>query len=629
MQVGDRWGDPNRIAQGLPGYTWDVEAREGVSTTGGQFTDCYRLGFHANTGSEWVWFCPGVGEVRRKYLHGAAIRDEVWELVSASSALTPQRIQFAPGTASYEFTTTLTPGIPRSYVLRILAGQVLYISVLSEKEVSVAVLGPEGAALPVTKTGRPGSWSVDIPRTGDYTLVLRGEGEAEVTVYIPPLKPTPTPIAGASLGKLAYIKGGDVWVKELPGGTPQRLTTDGRNREPRWSPLGQWLAFRKGDDELWVMRDDGRDAHPVEKGAKITAFEWSPVEDRLAYLVENNAIRVINADGTGAMTLVAPTPSGFTHRIAWSPDGEWIAYDRQEPIEPGGEGAGVYAGLWRIRADGSEAIELFGGKVLIGYATPPPGTSPYGAAIVAGWSSDGRYILYWVDPFSGSLLADGVPLMSIPADGGEPVQLAAALDTGAIPSDDKVLAHTDFIAPAPATGANPTKIAITVGAYRATWMNKRVAVVEQSTGEVSFLTPADQAAFSPSWSLDGRRIAYVAMPDEGDLVGGDVAKRGMMARKIWVADFQSGETRQLTDDPAYRDERSLWSADGRYILFARFDAEGRASLWLIPAEGGEPQQVVDELHPFPGLAPGWFGYYGHVNWDALFDWWRGNQKNLP
>jgi hypothetical protein len=69
--------------------------------------------------------------------------------------------------------------------------------------------------------------------------------------------PQPTPTSGVGLGKLAYVQGGDIRVKALPDGEPLRLTTDGQNREPRWSPSGEWLAFRKGDDQVWVMRADG------------------------------------------------------------------------------------------------------------------------------------------------------------------------------------------------------------------------------------------------------------------------------------------------------------------------------------------------------------------------------------
>ncbi len=68
-----------------------------------------------------------------------------------------------------------------------------------------------------------------------------------------------------------------------------------------------------------------------------------------------------------------------------------------------------------------------------------------------------------------------------------------------------------------------------------------------------------------------------------------------MARRLWMIDADGGEPEQLTDDPGYRDERPLWSADGSHLLFARFDAENRASLWLISLETGEPQRMMDVI----------------------------------
>ena len=88
------------------------------------------------------------------------------------------------------------------------------------------------------------------------------------------------------LGTLAYIQGGDVWVKELPDGEPKRLTTDGRNRSPRWSPSGDWLAFYKGNspsavsregDQVWVIRKSGISAQAFPN----CSLDWSPASDTL------------------------------------------------------------------------------------------------------------------------------------------------------------------------------------------------------------------------------------------------------------------------------------------------------------------------------------------------------------
>jgi Tol biopolymer transport system component len=416
--------------------------------------------------------------------------------------------------------------------------------------------------------------------------------------------PTPTPVPPTdtptpSLGKLAYVQGGDIWVKALPDGEPQRLTTDGRNQEPRWSPSGQWLAFRKGDQQVWLMSADGNGAQALNEGAAVDAFAWAPADDRMAY-VASGEMRAIDADGTDLVTLVpqsfADRDPGQVGHIGWNPEGAWIAY---EWVEPPLDQPLTYEGLWKVSSDGRRRVEL--------YASGAP---EKGVAILAGWSLDGQYILFWQgDILSASLLSDGPAFYSLPAGGGEPIEMV-----------DSVLVHDDFVAPAP----QGHWLAVAAGYYRATWTNKRVGVLEADGGELTWLTDESVAAFSPAWSPDGIHLAYVAMPDRGDLVGGEEMRMGMMERHIWVINAQGKpQPQQLTDDPAYRDERPLWSADGSHLLFVRMGAEGPASLWLIPAGGLRPRPVVDELTPWPGRDSDWFGYYGHIDWDQLFDWWPG------
>ena len=409
----------------------------------------------------------------------------------------------------------------------------------------------------------------------------------------------------SNLGRLAYVHGGDVWVKRLPDGEPQRLTEDGRNTGPSWSPSGDWLTFHK-EDEVWVMRANGAGARRVAAASPQDTI-WSPVDDRLTYIAGRSSLRVIEPDALGDTGLdgeghvvlqlaIEEQPSTTIQYPAWSPDGRRLAYVLRIG-QPGALPDHLSIGYVDLEAGPREL-----------YAPPSP---PQDGLILAGWTPDGQSLLLWHDPmFSASAAADGLPLLRLPVDGGEPVEVTVS-----------TLLHSDFWSSSP-TGQ---QMALTVGAGRETWTNKRIGLLDADIDRASaetagweYLTGETVAAFSPAFSPDGGQIAYVAAPDAGHVWGGDEAKAGAAQRRIWVMSVDGSDQRPLTDAPAYRDERPLWSADGAHVLFARMDEEGHASVWLVDAAGGTPERVVEELTP----APEWFGYYGHIDWCQWFDWWR-------
>jgi Tol biopolymer transport system component len=415
------------------------------------------------------------------------------------------------------------------------------------------------------------------------------------------------------MGRLAFVQDGAIWAMNLPAGHPERLTTGSHDGTPRWSPSGDWLAYTVDQNRLWVVRSDGSGAREILScPGWAGTWGWSPAADRLACIDRAGGLQAEDADGSHYQVLVmAPgTTSGSELRsVAWRPDGKALAFARMDGLEPGGVRK---SSLWRIDADGRGARELTNA-----------GSPSRDALIVAGWSADGSHVLYRINEyFSGSLLADGTTLWAVPAGGGTPVQLGQNLTSAAKPSKDRVLYHADFLAWPDARGEAAGQLAVTFGGYRGSWTNKRVGLVDAGTGQARLLSPADLAATSASWSPDNRFLAYSAMPDTGDLVGGATSQRAMMARRIYVVNAQGDpQPRQLTDDPAYRDELPLWSADGQQILYARLDRQSRASLWLMPATGGEARQVVDDLPLVPDTT--WFGDYGHIDWQTVFDWWQG------
>ena len=417
-----------------------------------------------------------------------------------------------------------------------------------------------------------------------------------------------TPIA-PDLGKLAFVQGGDILVMTLPDGAPQRLTTDGRNSTPRWSPSGTWLAFRKEralmvqrevpceapgrlqemcrdlvatiQKQIWLIEVAGTRSRVLNQGLTVDQFAWSPASDRLAFVTETGGLQMTTPENATVLALTTSIGGGQIGRVAWNGDGTHIAYEwRASDL--------AAQSLWIVAAENGERDQVYSAG------------ATRSDIFLASWAGDGKQILFWQSETRGAPSADGLTLYRVP-----PQKNATPTRVATTP-----MAYHDFIASA-SNGA----LAVVTGVSASTWTSKTI-----ETGKP--ITPKNLAAIAPTWSPNSARIAFAAMPARAELNFED-ALGALMARRIWVANAAGeGEPRRLTSTASYREERPLWSADGNYILFARFDQRGRVTLWTVAVETGMTRQVVDELTP----APDPLGFFGHIEWDALLDWWRGAGK---
>lgn len=401
------------------------------------------------------------------------------------------------------------------------------------------------------------------------------------------MHPSPTPVP--RLGKLAYISGGDIWTKRLPDGKARRLTRDGRDLDPVWSPSGRWIAFERSQ-ELWVMRTNGSDKRslgPVSQGME-PQVAWSPAADRLAY-VTGGGLTEVSASGSQHCQLVSPSPraGNGVQAIAWSPNGQWLAYeDLQRP--------GIRAteqGLWRIRVCQGTPKKVYLNK------------DPMAAqSHLAEWSPDGKYLLYWRGiMMSASMSADGGALMEVPVTGGRPRRIVPGM-----------LEYESFLAWSP----DGRSLAVIDGGGRETGDNKQLAVA-RAPGSIHLLTDARHAAVDPAWSPNGRWIAVSSEPVT-PATGNEAAILPSIAhRRIWLVAANGSTARQITR-AGYEDEHPEWSAGGSHILFARLQRRS-VQLWLMRSHGSQQHRVVGELTPSPIDD----GYYGHFRWKQYYDWWRG------
>jgi eukaryotic-like serine/threonine-protein kinase len=181
----------------------------------------------------------------------------------------------------------------------------------------------------------------------------------------------------------------------LEGGAGgRRWLTRGNStdRQPTYSPDGQWVAFssnRGGNLDLWaVNRTDGTVRRLTDDPADDWDVSYSPDGHRLLWGSNRSGsyeVWAANPDGSGAQQL--SHDGAFAQNPQQTPDGKWVVYHSTNPAHPG---------LWRMRPDGTEPTRIVEAVIQL------PEVSP-----------DGQHVLF-VDGLAGKIrvvrLPDGQPV---------------------------------------------------------------------------------------------------------------------------------------------------------------------------------------------------------------------------
>ena len=109
-------------------------------------------------------------------------------------------------------------------------------------------------------------------------------------------------------------------------------------------------------------------------------------------------------------------------------------------------------------------------------------------------------------------------------------------------------------------------------------------------GNEQRLTENRNNDWSPSWSPDGKRIAFEA-DRKGDVVNWD----------IYVIDADGGNEQRLTENRVY-DSSPSWFPDGKRIAFMS-NRDGNTEIYVMDADGGNPQNLTN--NPHSDSSPAW------------------------
>ena len=195
------------------------------------------------------------------------------------------------------------------------------------------------------------------------------------------------------------------------------------------------------------------------------------------------------------------------------------------------------------------------------------------------WSPDGKHIAF-MSRRDGHVI-DGRPTYEIyvmDADGGNPQNLTNDRNDDRYPSWSPDSERLVFVSQRP--GHFKSKFLITYEIY----------VMDADGQNEQRLTENRQNDFYPSWSPDGKRIAFEA-DREGDFENPE----------IYVMDADGGNQQRLTENRR-SDLQPAWSPDSKRIAFVSW-RDGNPEIYVMDADGKNPQRLTN--NPHDDFSPAW------------------------
>lgn len=137
--------------------------------------------------------------------------------------------------------------------------------------------------------------------------------------------------------RVVAVARGELFSIPAKDGTPRNLsnTSNAHERDAQWSPDGKWIAYLSdatGENELYIRAQDGKgEPQQITSGADTYYYTpiWSPDSKKLLWSDRMERLRFVDVTSK-AVTLVDQSKVAEIRDYDWSPDSQWITWDRQE-----------------------------------------------------------------------------------------------------------------------------------------------------------------------------------------------------------------------------------------------------------------------------------------------------------
>ena len=394
----------------------------------------------------------------------------------------------------------------------------------------------------------------------------------------------------------------DIWVQQLGGGEPIRLTTDAADDDsPSFSPDGNRIVFVSTRDGrgIYVVPALGGTPRRIADGGENPNF--SPDGATISYWQRE----FDTANQVFYEAWIVPVSGGAPRQVetnlavafpeAWSPDGRCLLVTGS--VASNEFGRALELNWWLVPVEGGDAValgvrEIFAaaGLQLGGFFSfPDPDT----------WSAEGNWVVFdartqggtrnlWrirVSPTEKRLL-------------GQPQKLTAGIgEESASASRDGRLAFMNV-------RQNSDIWSLPIDANRA-----------EVTGEPERIVSGLSRERFPSISADGRKLVYTS-----DRAGND---------DIWLRDLEADENTQVTVGSG-SEGRGVISPDGTKVVFFRREG-GKRNVYLTELGRGSERPLLEDVGSHMDFTPDGrkilFYTNSPIRWKTL-DITTGEQEDL-